>query len=133
MNLQFFARRKRKKRKKTKTKKKRVVKAKKGGKKSSSKGGKKTSAPKATTKKKKEKEYVTETSYMNRDAYSNFYGEFILERQKKSDSSGNVYDNWVAITGCSASSFSPSSCSGYSATKSLESSRILSGAVYNAL
>lgn len=96
MNLQFFARRKRKKRKKTKTKKKRVVKAKKGGKKSSSKGGKKTSAPKATTKKKKEKEYVTETSYMNKDAYSNFYGEFILERQKKSDKSGKVYDNWVA-------------------------------------
>lgn len=96
MNLQFFARKKRKTRRKTKTKKKRVVKSKKGGKKSSSKGGKKTSAPKATTKKKKEKKYVTETSYMNKDAYSNFYGEFILERQKKSDSSGNVYDNWVA-------------------------------------
>ena len=98
MNLQFFARKKRKKRKKTKTKKKRVVKSKKGGKKSGSKGGKETSAPEATTKNKKEKEYVTETSYMNRDAYSNFYGEFILERQKKSDKSGKVYDNWVAET-----------------------------------
>ncbi|WP_225429226.1 hypothetical protein [Levilactobacillus brevis] len=53
------------------------------------------SKPRVKTKSKTIHTYVMETTYMNKDAYSNFFGEFSLERQKKTIG-GNVYDNWVA-------------------------------------
>lgn len=82
---------KKRKRKRKKATKKRVTKRKSGGKKKSTK----VSKPKVRTKSKTIKTYVTEISYMNKDAYSNFFGEFSLERQKKTIG-GKVYDNWVA-------------------------------------
>lgn len=78
-----------KKKKKKSTKK--VTKKKSGGKKKSTK----VSKPKVKTKSKTINTYVTEISYKNSDAYSNFFGEFSLERQKKTIG-GKVYDNWVA-------------------------------------
>lgn len=77
--------------KKKKSTKKKVTKKKSGGKKKSTKASK----PTVKTKSKTIKTYVTEISYMNKDAYSNFFGEFSLERQKKKIG-GKVYDNWVA-------------------------------------
>lgn len=77
--------------KKKKATKKKVTKKKSGGKKKSTKASK----PTVKTKSKTIKTYVTEISYMNKDAYSNFFGEFSLERQKKTIG-GKVYDNWVA-------------------------------------
>ncbi|WAE46410.1 phage tail family protein (plasmid) [Levilactobacillus brevis] len=79
----------RRKRKKKATKK--VTKRKSGGKRKSTK----VSKPTVKTKSKTIKTYIMETSYMNSDAYSNFFGEFSLERQKKTIG-GKVYDNWVA-------------------------------------
>ncbi|WP_347786894.1 distal tail protein Dit [Levilactobacillus brevis] len=79
------------KKKKKKSTKKKVTKKKSGGKKKSTK----VSKPKVKTKSKTIKTYVNEISYMNKDAYSNFFGEFSLERQKKTIG-GKVYDNWVA-------------------------------------
>ncbi|TYA96763.1 hypothetical protein FXE12_12205 [Lactobacillus sp. SL9-6] len=76
--------------KKKKTTKK-VTKKKSGGKSKSTK----VSKPTVKTKSKTIKTYVMETTYMNKDAYSNFFGEFSLERQKKTIG-GKVYDNWVA-------------------------------------
>ena len=78
-----------KKKKKKATKK--VTKKKSGGKSKSTK----VSKPTVKTKSKTINTYVMETTYMNKDAYSNFFGEFSLERQKKTIG-GKVYDNWVA-------------------------------------
>lgn len=83
------AKKKKKKRRKKATKK--VTKKKSGGKRKSTK----VSKPKVRTKSKTIKTYIMETTYMNQDAYSNFFGEFSLERQKKTIG-GKVYDNWVA-------------------------------------
>ena len=83
------ARKTTKRRKKKATKK--VTKKKSGGKRKSTK----VSKPKVRTKSKTIHTYVMETTYMNKDAYSNFFGEFSLERQKKTIG-GKVYDNWVA-------------------------------------
>ena len=82
---------KRKKKKKKKKTTKKVTKKKSGGKRKSTK----VSKPRVRTKSKTIKTYVMETTYMNKDAYSNFFGEFSLERQKKTIG-GKVYDNWVA-------------------------------------
>lgn len=82
---------KKKKRKRRKKATKKVTKRKSGGKRKSTR----VSKPKVRTKSKTIKTYVMETSYMNSDAYSNFFGEFSLERQKKTIG-GKVYDNWVA-------------------------------------
>lgn len=71
--------------------KKKATKKKSGGKHKSTK----VSKPKVRTKSKTIKTYVMETTYMNKDAYSDFFGEFSLERQKKTIG-GKVYDNWVA-------------------------------------
>lgn len=78
----------------SKTKKKatkKVTKKKSGGKSKT----KKVSKPTVKTKSKTIHTYVTEISYMNSDAYSNFYGEFTLERQAKTIG-GKTYDNWIA-------------------------------------
>ncbi|WP_354631131.1 distal tail protein Dit [Levilactobacillus brevis] len=83
------ARKTTKKKKKKATKK--VTKKKSGGKRKSTK----VSKPTVKTKSETIKTYVMETTYMNKDAYSNFFGEFSLERQKKTIG-GKVYDNWVA-------------------------------------
>lgn len=82
---------KKKKRKRRKKATKKVTKKKRGGKRKSTK----VSKPRVKTKSKTIKTYVMETTYMNKDAYSNFFGEFSLERQKKTIG-GKVYDNWVA-------------------------------------
>lgn len=87
----FKAATKKKKRKRRKKATKKVTKKKSGGKRKSTK----VSKPKVRTKSKTIKTYVMETTYMNKDAYSNFFGEFSLERQKKTIG-GKVYDNWVA-------------------------------------
>lgn len=84
------ARKKTRRRRKKKATKK-VTKRKSGGKRKSTR----VSKPKVRTKSKTIKTYVMETTYMNKDAYSNFFGEFSLERQKKTIG-GKVYDNWVA-------------------------------------
>lgn len=84
------ARKKTRRRRKKKATKK-VTKRKSGGKRKSTR----VSKPKVRTKSKTIKTYIMETSYMNSDAYSNFFGEFSLERQKKTIG-GKVYDNWVA-------------------------------------
>lgn len=83
------ARKKTRRRKRKATKK--VTKRKSGGKRKSTQ----VSKPRVRTKSKTIKTYVMETTYMNKDAYSNFFGEFSLERQKKTIG-GKVYDNWVA-------------------------------------
>ena len=85
------ATKKKKKKKRRKKATKKVTKKKSGGKRKSTK----VSKPKVRTKSKTIKTYVMETTYMNKDAYSNFFGEFSLERQKKTIG-GKVYDNWVA-------------------------------------
>ncbi len=87
----FKAATKKKKRKRRKKATKKVTKKKRGGKRKSTK----VSKPKVRTKSKTIHTYVMETTYMNKDAYSNFFGEFSLERQKKTIG-GKVYDNWVA-------------------------------------
>lgn len=66
-----------------------VTKAKKGAK-STTKVGKPVTK---STKKGSTKEV---SSYNQRNNYNNFWGEFMLERQRKSDGAGNYYDNWVA-------------------------------------
>ncbi|WP_191982929.1 distal tail protein Dit [Secundilactobacillus collinoides] len=72
----------------TTTTKKTVTKTKNGKKVKVSEPVKKTTSKTINT-------YVTETSYMDHDAYSNFYGEFTLERQAKTVGS-KTYDNWIA-------------------------------------
>lgn len=87
----FKAATRKKKRKRRKKATKKVTKKKSGGKRKSTK----VSKPRVRTKSKTIHTYVMETTYMNKDAYSNFFGEFSLERQKKTIG-GKVYDNWVA-------------------------------------
>lgn len=85
------AKKKTSKRRRKKKATKKVTKKKSGGKRKSTK----VSKPTVKTKSKTIHTYVMETTYMNKDAYSNFFGEFSLERQKKTIG-GKVYDNWVA-------------------------------------
>ncbi|MBU5275390.1 phage tail family protein [Levilactobacillus brevis] len=85
------ARKKTRRRRRKKKATKKVTKRKSGGKRKSTR----VSKPRVRTKSKTIKTYVMETTYMNNDAYSNFFGEFSLERQKKTIG-GKVYDNWVA-------------------------------------
>ncbi|MGR6794201.1 distal tail protein Dit [Levilactobacillus brevis] len=84
-----------KKKTKKKTTKKKVVKKKSGG-----KTTKKVSKPKTKTKSKAVKKYIEtykkEYSYNNADAYSKFWGEFTLERYRKSDKAGNTKDYYRA-------------------------------------
>jgi len=80
----------------TRTKKGRKV-ANKHGKKTIS--GRKVGSPRSATKKRKIKKQIQEykyaTSYMNSDAYSDFWGDFILERQKVTNK-GKTANKWVA-------------------------------------
>jgi len=84
-----------KKTKKKKSTKKKVVKKKSGG-----KSTKKVSKPKAKTKSKAVKKYIEtykkEYSYNNTDAYSKFWGEFTLERYRKTDKNGGSKDYYRA-------------------------------------
>lgn len=80
----------------TKTKKGRKVVHHKGKKTIS---GRRVGSPKSATKKRKNKKQIQEykyaTSYMNSDAYSDFWGDFILERQKVTNN-GKTVDKWIA-------------------------------------
>ena len=77
----------------TRTKKGRRIVRRKGRK------GRKIGSPRSTTKKRKIRKQIQEykyaTSYMNSDAYSDFWGDFILERQKVTNN-GKTADKWVA-------------------------------------
>lgn len=61
--------------------------------------GKKVGSPRSTTKNRKIKKQIQEykyaTSYMNSDAYSDFWGDFILERQKVTNN-GKTANKWIA-------------------------------------
>lgn len=61
--------------------------------------GKKIGSPKSGTKttkiRKQIQEYKYATSYMESDAYSDFWGDFILERQKITNN-GKATDQWIA-------------------------------------